>query len=330
MAAKKNSIITGTLVTLGVIVLISLVTWILVKPAPVLIQGEVEVSSVKVSSKLTGRVDSLFVKAGQAVRKGDLLFVMGTPEVEAKLAQAEAARAAAQAQDNKAIRGARPEEIAGAYSLLQKAEAGLELAQKTYDRAKNLYDAGVIPAQQMDEATANRKAMETSVSAAKSQYDMAREGARSEDKAAAAALVAQASGAISEVESYINDSRQYAPFDGEVGSLIAEQGELISSGYPLITLLDMNDLWITFNIKEDLLPKIRMGTVLNAYVTALDRTIPLKVDYMGVQADYATWTATRTRGEFDVRTFEVRATPQEQVEGLRPGMTVVVNWTELK
>ena len=327
---KKNSILTGTLVTLGIIVFISLVAWLVVKPVPVLIQGTAEVTSVKVSSKLTGRVDSLPVRAGQSVRKGDLLLVMSTPEVQAKLAQAEAARAAAQAQDNKAIKGARPEEIAGAYNVWQTAQAAEELAQKTYNRVKNLYDAGVVPAMQMDEATAALKATQAQTAAANSQYRMALAGARSEDKASAAALVAQATGAISEVESYINDSRQYAPFDGEIGSVIAEQGELISSGYPIITLLDMSDIWITFNIKEDLLPKIRMGTVFDAYVTALDRTVRLRVDYMSAQADYATWTATRTQGEFDVRTFEVHARPETPVEGLRPGMTVVVNWTELK
>lgn len=327
--SKKNSLLTGTLVTLGVIVFVALIAWFLVKPAPVLIQGEVEVTSVKISSKLTGRVDSLFVRAGQSVHKGELLFVMSTPEVRAKLAQAEAARAAAQAQDNKANRGARPEEITAAYNLWQTAHAAEELAQKTYDRVKNLYDAGVVPAMQMDEATAALKATQAQTAAAHSQYQMAREGARTEDKASAAALVAQASGAISEVESYIADSHQYAPFDGEIGSVIAEQGELISSGYPIITLLDMSDVWVTFNIRENLLPKIRMGTVLEAYVTALDRTIPLQVDYMSAQADYGTWTATRTQGDFDVRTFEVHARPEQPVEGLRPGMTVVVNWTEL-
>lgn len=326
---KKNSIITGTLVTLGIIALVSCIVWFVAKPTPVMIQGEVDVKSVKISSKLTGRVDSLLVKEGQAVRKGDLLFVIGIPEMQAKLAQAEAARAAAQAQDLKAMRGARAQEITAAYNVWQKAEAGLELAQKTYDRVKNLYDSGVVASQQMDEAAANLKASQTSMEAAKSQYDMAKEGARFEDKAAASALVAQADGVITEMESYISDSHQYAPFDGEISSLIAEEGELISSGYPIITLLDMNDMWIAFNIKEDLLPKIPMGKVIKAYVTALDRHIELVVDYMGVQADYATWTATRTKGDFDIRTFEVRATPKEPVEDLRPGMTVVVNWSEL-
>jgi len=181
-----------------------------------------------------------------------------------------------------------------------------------------------------DEAAANLKAMETTAAAAKAQYDMAIEGARREDREAAEALVKQASGAVSEVESYISDAMQYSPIDGEISTVIAQQGELISAGYPVVTLLDMNDLWVTFNIKEDLLPKIKIGSVLQAYVPGIGRTIELKVYYMAVQAEYATWSATRTKGDFDIRTFEVKARPEGRIEGLRPGMTVTVNWDEIR
>ncbi|MCD7963230.1 MAG: efflux RND transporter periplasmic adaptor subunit [Rikenellaceae bacterium] len=325
---KRNSIITGVLGTLAIIFVVLLMIWYAIKPEPVYIQGEVVVKTVKVSSKLSGRVDSLLVKEGQYVYKGQLLFVMSTPEVQAKLRQAEAARNAALAQRNKADNGARPEEIDAAYNLWQTAQASLEFAEKSYNRVKNLYAEGVVAKQSLDEAEAAYKAAQSSTAAARSQYDMAMDGARKDDKSAASALVDQASGAVDEVESYISDSHQYAPFDAEVGSVIAEQGELIGSGYPIITLLDYSDMWVSFNIKEDLLPKIQMGTVLTAHVTALGRDVTLKVNYMGVQADYATWSATRTRGGFDIRTFEVRAVP-ENADGLRPGMTVIVNWAEL-
>lgn len=325
---KKKSIVTGTIATLAVVAIVIFMICYAAKPTPIYIQGEVDVTSVKISSKLTGRVDSLLVKQGQSVKKGDLLFVLDTPDIDAKLKQAEAARDAASAQREKADKGARVQEIDAAYSVWQNSLAGLDLAKKTYDRIKNLYESGVVPSQKLDEAEASLKSMEATVDAARSQYNMAFEGARTEDKMAAYALVAQATGAIMEVESYMADSRMYAPFDGEVSSLIAEQGELIGSGYPIITLLDFNDMWVSFNIKEDLLPKIKMGTVLNAYVKALDKNVKMTVDYMSPQADYAQWSATKTRGDFDIRTFEVRATP-EPTEGLRPGMTVVVNWTEL-
>ena len=326
---KKSNVIGLTLAIVVVIVLVSLVSWFAIKPEPMLIQGYVEATSVKVSSKLAGRIEEMNVKAGDSVTKGELLFVLSTPEVEAKLRQAEAARNAAGAQSAKASRGARQQEINGAMNLWQKAEAGVDLAQKSYDRVKRLYEQGVVPAQKFDEASANLKAMQTQADAAKSQYDMALEGARIEDRQAAAALVDQASGAVSEVESYISDARQYSPINGEVSSVIAEQGELIGSGYPVITLMDMNDLWIVFNVKEDLLPKIKVGTELKAYVPGLGGDIELVVYYMAVQAEYATWSATRTKGDFDIRTFEVKARPKGKIAGLRPGMTVTVDWDKL-
>ncbi len=327
---KRSNVIGMTIGIVVAIVAVSLIGWYAVRPVPTLIQGEVEVKSLKISSKLAGRIEQLDVREGQSVKKGDLLFVLSTPEAQAKLRQAEAARNAAGAQSKKAARGARKGEIEGTRNLWQKAEAGLELARKSYERVKNLYDTGVVPAQKHDEALANLRAMETSAAAAKAQYEMAVEGARIEDREAAAALVEQASGAVSEVESYLSDAMQYSPIDGEVSTVIAEQGELVGSGYPVVTLLDMDDMWVSFNIKEDLLPKIRIGSTFTAYVPGIGREIELKVDYMAVQAEYATWSATRTKGDFDIRTFEVKARPVSQTEGLRPGMTVTVDWDAIR
>ena len=304
---KKSNVIGLTIGIIIVIVAVSLISWFAIKPVPNFIQGEVEATSIKVSSKVPGRIEQMDVKEGQKVTKGQQLFILSTPEVQAKLQQAQAARDAASAQSEKARRGARSQEIEAAFNMWKKAEAGRDLAQKSYDRVKNLYEQGVLPAQKFDEASANLEAMTTTAKAAKSQYDMAVEGARREDRAAAAALVAQASGAVSEVESYAKDAIQYSPIDGEVSTVIAEPGELIGSGYPVITLLDMNDMWVTFNIKEDLLPKVKIGSELNAYVPGLAQTIRLKVNYMAPQAEYATWSATKTRGDFDIRTFEVKA-----------------------
>ena len=300
---KKSNVIGLTVGIVVTIVAVSLISWFAIRPVPTLIQGEVEATDIKISSKLAGRIEQMDVQEGERVKKGQLLFVLSTPEAEAKLQQAEAARMAASAQSTKARKGARVQEIEGAMNIWKKAEAGLELARKSYERVKNLYESGVVPEQKYDEAAANLKAMETTAAAAKAQYDMAIEGARREDREAAEALVKQASGAVSEVESYISDAMQYSPIDGEISTVIAQQGELISAGYPVVTLLDMNDLWVTFNIKEDLLPKIKIGSVLQAYVPGIGRTIELKVYYMAVQAEYATWSATRTKGDFDIRTF---------------------------
>lgn len=325
----RSNAIALTIGSVVIIVAVALIGWFSISASPTIIQGEVEATSVKVSSKLAGRVDTLCVTEGQRVTKGELLFIIGTPEVRAKLRQAQAARSAAMAQSDKARYGARKQEVEAAGEMASRAEAAAELARKSYDRVKKLFDSGVVPAQKLDEANANMKAAISAATAAKAQYNMALEGARREDKAAANALVEQASGAVSEVESYIADATQYSPIDGEVSSIIAQTGELVGAGYPIVTLLDMNDIWVSFNIKEDLLPKIKIGSVMKAFVPGIGRDVELKVYFMAAQGEYATWSATRTKGDFDIRTFEVKARPLSAVEGLRPGMTVSVNWDKL-
>ncbi|MGL5015141.1 MAG: HlyD family secretion protein [Bacteroidales bacterium] len=318
------------LIIVAALAVVSVAAWFAIKPEPTLIQGEVVSTSVKVSSKLPGRIDSLFVREGESVTKGSPLFVLSTPEVNAKLQQAEAVRQAARAQDSKAKFGARSEEVQAVYNLWQKAEAGYELADKSYARIEKLYKNGVVTAQKFDEASANRQAMEATRQAAKAQYEMALKGARIEDKNAAAALLNQADAVVAEVSSMQSDARQYAPFDAEVATIIAEEGELIGAGYPVITLVNLNDSHVSFNVKEDLLPKIKVGKMVKGYVPALDEEITLSVSAIAVQAEYATWSATRTKGEFDIRTFEVKMTPQKQRSDLRPGMSVVVNWDTIE
>lgn len=327
---KRTNVIGLIAALLIAAAIISLISWVLIRPIPTIIQGEVDATSYKASSKIAGRIDTMLVTPGQKVAKGELLYVLGTPEIDAKLRQAKAAQSAASAQDRKAIAGARVQQIDGALSLLQQAEAGLQLAQKTFDRVSNLYAQGVVPAQKYDEAEANYKAMKATAAAAKSQYDMAVAGTRKEDKAAAAALVEQASSVVSEVEIYLDDARVYSPIDGEVATIIAEQGELVGSGYPVVTIVDMSDQWVSLNIKETLLPKIKIGTRFMADMPALGRSIELVVEYIAVQADFATWSATRTSGGFDIRTFNVKARPVSAEPDLRPGMSAVANWDEIK
>lgn len=215
-------------------------------------------------------------------------------------------------------------------NMWQKAQAGLELARKTYERVQNLYEQGVIPAQKLDEATANYRAMEATAQAAKAQYDLAQDGARKEDKEAAAARVRQAQGAVSEVESYIRDAMVYSPVTGEVSTIIAETGELVGSGYPVVAILAMSDMWVTFNVKETLLPGITMGMHFKGHVPALDADVEFEVSYIAPQADFATWAATRTQGGFDIRTFAIKAKPVSKVDNLRPGMSVLVDWDQIR
>lgn len=326
----KRSNIYGVVAAAAVILLsVALISWYLTKRSPMLIQGTVECTIYKASSKVPGRIDAMKVAEGDRVEKGQLLYVLSTPELDAKLAQAEAVKSAAAALDAAAVAGARIQQIEAALNMWEKAQAGLELARKTYERVKNLYDQGVVPTQKLDEATANYEAMKATAQAAKAQYDMAADGARKEDKEAAAARVRQAEGAVSEVESYIGDAMVYSPVAGEVSTIVAQQGELVGSGYPVVAILDMSDLWVTFNVKETLLPKIKVGTRMTAYVPALDRNVELEVSYIAVQADFATWAATRTQGGFDIRTFAVKARPTGDAGQLRPGMSVLVDWDKI-
>ena len=327
---KRINILAIVATAVVVIAAVVLIGWHLVKSEPVLIQGTVECTTYKASSKIAGRIEEMKAVQGRSVAQGELLYVLSTPELNAKLEQAEAAKSAAYAMDEKALQGARAQQIDAALNMWQKAQAGKELARKTFERVQNLYKEGVVPAQKLDEAEANYRAMSAAESAAKAQYDLVVEGAGKEEKAAAAAKVRQAQGAVSEVESYISDAMVYSPVDGVVSSIVAEQGELVGSGYPVVTILDLSDVWATFNVKETLLPKIKVGTRMNAEVPALGRTVEFEVTYISVQADFATWNATRTQGGFDIRTFAVKAKPLTDVADIRPGMSVIVNWSALE
>ena len=327
---KRKNIIAIAAAALVIILAVVLISRYLTGHTPTLIQGTVECTTYKASSKVPGRIDCMKVSQGDRVEKGQLLYVLSTPELDAKLQQAEAVKSAASALDAAALAGARIQQIEAALNMWEKAQAGLELARKTYERVKNLYDQGVVPAQKLDEASANYEAMKATAQAARAQYTMARDGARTEDKEAAAAKVRQAEGAVSEVESYISDAMVYSPVTGEVSTVIAEPGELVGSGYPVVAILDTSDMWVTFNVKETLLPNIGVGTRMTAYIPALDYETELEVTYIAVQADFATWAATRTQGGFDIRTFAVKARPAGSIMTLRPGMSVLVDWDQFK
>jgi HlyD family secretion protein len=314
-----------------VIAAVSLVGWIVLKPEPIMLQGQAEATEVRVSGKVPGRIDKFLVSEGMTVTKGDTLVFINSPELNAKLMQATSAEDAASAQNQKANKGARAEQIAGAYELWQKAEVGVKLAEKTYNRVQNMYNESVIPAQKRDEAEANFQAAIATSKAAKSQYDMAINGAEKEDKLAALAMVNRAKGAVSEVESYLSETMLVSPISGEVSDVFPKQGELVGSGAPIMNIVDLNDMWVVFNIREDLLANIRVGKELEAIVPALgNKSVKLKVNYIKAMASYATFKATKTNGGFDVKSFEVRAVPASKVEGLRPGMSLMVDYGKLK
>ena len=288
------------------------------------IQGEVEVSEYRVSSKLPGRIAEICVTEGDFVHKGDTLAILDVPEVEAQKRAAEATQDAAKAVSDMADNGARKEQIQAAYQLWQQAVAASDIAEKTYKRLQNLYNEGVISAQKRDEAFAAYKATQAQVLAAKSQYDMAKSGARNEERKAASDQANAAKNATDVVKSLLRETVQIATADGEVSEIFPKVGELVGLGSPIMSISEMNDMWGTFNIREDQLNGMKVGDTFKAYCPAFDKEIEMKVYHIKDQGSFAVWKATKTNGQYDIKTFEVKVRPSKPVEGLRPGMTLII------
>ena len=327
MEKEKNNynLVIGIAALILIILAIAIIGYFVSKPKPLVIQGEAEASEYRVSGKVPGRIEEFYVKEGQQVHKGDTIAFIDSPEVRAKLIQANAARNAATAQSNKARKGARSEQIQGAYQLWQQAIVQEDVMRKSLDRVQRLYDQKVIAAQKYDETKAKYDAAVAQTLAAKSQYDMAVSGARAEDKAAAQALVEQASGAVQEVESYLGELYLISPADGIISATYPKVGELVGQGSPVASVIDLNDIWFTFNVREDYLHGMKQGDKITVIIPARDgKEISATVNYIAVRESYATWKATKETGMYDAKTFEVRAVPDQAVEGIRPGMSAIV------
>ncbi|MDY3847359.1 MAG: biotin/lipoyl-binding protein [Prevotella sp.] len=322
--SQHKNILLATVAFTIVVFVVGLIGYLTLGQKEEVVQGQVEVSEYRVSSKVPGRILEIRVKEGDFVKAGDTLVIIDAPDVKAKQAQAESAESAASAMDQMAQNGARQEQVRAAYEVLQQVKAGFEIAEKSYGRMQRLFDEGVMSEQKRDEAYANYKAMEAQMKAAQSQYDMARNGARREEKMAAAAQVSRAKGAVAEVNSYVNETVQVATRDGEVSEIFPEVGELVGTGSPIMTISVINDPWATFNVREDQLGDMAIGNVIHAFVPAFNTTMDFKVYYLKDQGSYAAWKATKANGDYDLKTFEVKARPVKKLDGLRPGMSVVV------
>ena len=326
MSAKSqhNNILLAILGFVTVVVVVAVIGFFTLDKSPDEIQGEVEVTEYRVSSKVPGRILELRFKEGDYVKVGDTLAIIDAPELRAKAQQAQSAEAAAAAVSAKAEHGARIQQIQGAYQVWQQALAGAEIAKKSYDRVQRLFNEGVMTAQKRDEAYAQYKAMEAQEKAAKSQYELAKAGARQEDKAAAQAQVNRARGAIAEVKSYINETVQVAQMEGEVSSVYPKVGELVGTGSPIMSIAVMSDMWGTFNVREDQLKGMKVGDEVTAFSPAFNKDFRLKVYSIKDQGTYAVWKATKSTGQYDLKTFEVKARPVDTFDGLRPGMSLII------
>lgn len=325
MAKKNYNLLIGICALVAIVLAVGLIGYLVSKPKEALLQGEAEATEYRVSGKVPGRIEAYLADEGQMVRKGDTLVVIDSPEIRSKIAEANAAKAAAMAQRDKAYNGARQEQIAGAYELWQKAIVGESVMLKSYERMKTLHEQKVVSDQKFDEVEAQYEAACATTRAAKSQYDMAVNGARQEDKDAAVALVERANAAVTLVNSYLEEITLSSPADGIIAARYPKVGELVGQGSPIMTVQDLGDMWFTFNIREDRLHSMKNGDKVQLRIPALDnRELTATVYYIVARESYATWRATKEQGEFDSRTFEVRVRPDQAVEGLRPGMSALM------
>ncbi|WP_064791251.1 HlyD family secretion protein [Shewanella woodyi] len=292
-------------------------------PKPQILQGQIEAREYNVSSKVPGRVEQVLVRRGDLVEKGDLLFAIHSPELDAKLMQAEGGRDAAKALQQEADSGARKQQVMASKEQWLKAKAAATLGKTTYERVENLFVEGVVARQKRDEAFTQWQAAKYTEQAALAMYQMAEEGARVETKAAAAGNARMAEGAVNEVSAILEDSQMRSPKSGEISEVLLQAGELAPSGFPVVSLIDMKDAWAVFQVREDQLKQFSKGSKMMLTLPALDRDVEFTVTHVSVMGEFATWRSTESGHDFDMRTFEVELRTDTEIPDLRVGMSVL-------
>ncbi len=321
---KSNSLFFCLAVTIFLVLVLAIAGFLFMTPPAEIIEGQAEATSVRVAGKLPGRVVEFYVHEGDNVNAGDTLAHIHSSIVEAKMMQAEGMQTVARATDRKVDAGTRKQIITSAYELWQQAKAAAGITKKTFERLDALYKEGVVSEQKRDEAQAAYQAAEAAERAAKSQYDMAVDGAQSEDKEAAAAMVEVARGGVAEVEALLEDSYLTAPCSGQVETIYPNVGELVSIGSPIVSLLRLDDKWVTFNVREEYLEDLTMGKEIDIMIPALGKKeAKARIYYIADLGSYATWRATKSTGDWDSRTFQIKARTIDSIPDLRPGMSII-------
>jgi HlyD family secretion protein len=322
-AARAPSIIVGFVAA----VVVALSIFYLLRPEPLLVQGEADATRLDIAARVDGRVKEIPVERGQNVPAGAVLVRIDNPETLAKHEQMRAADAVAEAQLANVLAGTRVETIAARKAELERAQAALVLAQKTFDRTHTLTEQGNSPQARLDQMTDSLHESERAVDEAKSGYDQAVNGYTKEERAISRANVEKAKADIQSVQSTIDQLVVYAPLASQVYQRNVEPGEYVSPGVPLITLIDLADVWIHFDLREDLVKSLKVGDRFDVRIPALgDRRVPVEVRLIATKGEYASWRATRASGDFDLRTFSIRAYPVQPVPELRPGMSAYLDW----
>lgn len=329
MDKTKKYLGVAFIVVLAVVVVVSVLGISLLGHRPVILQGQVEATEIRISGKLPGRIDTFLVREGQDVRRGDTLVVINSPEALAKYEQVNAMEDIARFQNQMVDEGTRVQIVESMRQLWNKSKSDLELARTTYERIESLYRDSVVTSQRKDEVEALYKAALAGERAAHEQYRMAVDGARKQEKESARSLVDVAKGTVGEVAALLQDARLVAPEDGQISTIYPKRGELVGAGMPIMSLVVLSDAHAVLNVREDRLPLFRMGGTFRGDVPALDRKdIVFRINYVSPLGSYATWRSTKQTGSYDLRTFEIHALPDPPVDGLRPGMSVLVNLDE--
>lgn len=307
------------------VVVVSLIGILTMSRSRVVLQGQIEATEIRISGKLPGRVDTFLVAEGQTVSRGDTLVGISSPEAYAKLQQASAMENVAKYQNEKIDEGTRLQIIRTAEELWNKSKTDLQLARTTFQRIQALYRDSVVSAQRYDEAEALYKVALSAERATYQQYLLAKDGAQKQDRESARSMVIVAQGTVNEVQSVLQDAWLTAPANGEIATIYAQCGELVGTGTPLMNLVILEDCHVVLNVREDYLPHFRMGEIFQGKVPALGNELrSFKVNYISPLGSFATWKSTDTDNGYDMRTFEIHALPMEKADGLRPGMSVLV------
>lgn len=331
MGNQKKSIAIAFIVVVVAAAIISIIGIITLSEKPIVLQGEIEAKEIRISGKLPGRVDSLLVKEGSDVKKGDTLIYISSPEAWAKYTQVNALENVAKYQNKKIDSGTRIQIIITAEQLWNKSKSDLALATVTYKRIQNLYKDGVVTSQRKDEVEAIYQAALAAERAAYQQYIMARDGAQIEDKQSAKSLVDAAKGGVEEVQAVLEDAKLTSPDDGQISSVYPEVGELVGTGTPLMNLVVLKDCHVVLNVREDYMPHFKMGGSFKADIPAVNMdNVIFKIYYISPLGSFATWRSTKQTGSYDMKTFQIKASPVMPIESLRPGMSVLVNLADVK
>jgi HlyD family secretion protein len=288
-----------------------------------IVSGVVEVSDVDVSSKIPGRVDTIYFKEGDQVKKGDIIARLESKEMDAKVEQARGLLETSKFKYEMVRNGARSEEKSAVEKQYLQAKYQFDLAEKTWNRMMSLYKDSLLSAQEKDQYEFQYKAAREQMDAAKAKCDMVLSGARFEEIKMAEGLFHQGENGLNEAMAYAQELFLKSPVDGELQKKIVDVGEIVSGGYPVFTILDLNDTWVNIQLKEDQMSKVSKGKIFSGKVPGLgNKEFQFEVSYISPIGEFANWKPTNQKGEFDIKTFEIRLRSSGKIEGLRPGMSV--------